>query len=372
MRIQQRQCSADAVGDPRGTGGARAGTVGNPRGTAGRAGGHGGQPAGQGARGRARCGGRADGDRLKRAARPLTERLAAGAGGATRPGALGISFRPLQAAASAWTRRPRSGRCWVPVPADQVRRLLGPAGAGTRRASSPGARPAARRRRAGGQAGHRVRRPGQGVRLPGVLRARAPPGPAAAPRAPWSRRTSTAGCWRPRPRSSPAWWSGTGTAARSSPGRSSTRRSTRSAWSTPGGCPRRSSRAEVAAVRAADPGRPVLMNGFLPTSTPVALQQWWRTRDQGDSLAVAQRLADIVGIDCYPRHALASAGPLTAVPGRQPGRAAPQRGCEHVLDRAAGGRPAGDDHRGAGRALGGGHDAAQPAGRAMYSCRPRT
>ena len=70
-------------------------------------------------------------------------------------------------------------------------------------------------------------------------------------------------------------------------------------------------RSEVEAVRAADPGRPVMMNGFLPTSTPVALQQWWRTRDQGDSLAVARRLADIVGIDFYPRHALASACPLT-------------------------------------------------------------
>ena len=70
-------------------------------------------------------------------------------------------------------------------------------------------------------------------------------------------------------------------------------------------------RGEVEAVRAADPGRPVMMNGFLPTSTPVALQQWWRTRDQGDSLAVARRLADIVGIDFYPRHALASVGPLT-------------------------------------------------------------
>jgi glycosyl hydrolase family 42 (putative beta-galactosidase) len=69
-------------------------------------------------------------------------------------------------------------------------------------------------------------------------------------------------------------------------------------------------RREVEAVRAADPARPVMMNGFLPTSTPVRLQQWWRTRDQGDSLAVAQRLADIIGIDFYPRHALASAGPL--------------------------------------------------------------
>src|SRR5579884_1102588 len=45
--------------------------------------------------------------------------------------------------------------------------------------------------------------------------------------------------------------------------------------------------AEVAAVRAADPSRPVIMNGFLPTSTAVGAQQWWRTRDQGDSLVVA-------------------------------------------------------------------------------------
>ena len=55
-------------------------------------------------------------------------------------------------------------------------------------------------------------------------------------------------------------------------------------------------RREVEAVRAADPTRPVLMNGFLPTSAPVRLQQWWRTRDQGDSLLVAQQLADIVGV----------------------------------------------------------------------------
>lgn len=68
---------------------------------------------------------------------------------------------------------------------------------------------------------------------------------------------------------------------------------------------------EVEAVRAADPTRPILMNGFLPTSAPVRLQQWWSTRDQGDSLAVAQRLADIVGVDYYPRHALASVGSWT-------------------------------------------------------------
>jgi hypothetical protein len=65
---------------------------------------------------------------------------------------------------------------------------------------------------------------------------------------------------------------------------------------------------EVAAVRKADPTRPIMMNGFLPMSVPVRLQQWWRTRDQGDSLSVAQRLADIVGVDYYPRHALVSLG----------------------------------------------------------------
>jgi len=70
-------------------------------------------------------------------------------------------------------------------------------------------------------------------------------------------------------------------------------------------------RHEVEAVRNADPSRPVMMNGFLPTSSPVRLQQWWRTRDQGDSLAVAQELADIVGIDYYPRHALFGIGDMT-------------------------------------------------------------
>ena len=54
-----------------------------------------------------------------------------------------------------------------------------------------------------------------------------------------------------------------------------------------------------------------MMNGFLPTSLPVRLSQWWRTRDQGDSLAVAQRMADIVGIDYYPRHALMTVGTRT-------------------------------------------------------------
>ncbi len=128
-------------------------------------------------------------------------------------------------------------------------------------------------------------------------------------------------------------------------------------------------RGEVAAVRAADPGRPVMMNGFLPTSTPVRLQQWWRTRDQGDSLSVAQRLADIVGIDFYPRHALAAAGPLTVYLDGSRARWQQQRR-ERLLEWAAA----------AGRRLMIAEGQAEPweavttppspAGRAMYSCRP--
>jgi hypothetical protein len=68
---------------------------------------------------------------------------------------------------------------------------------------------------------------------------------------------------------------------------------------------------ELETLRKADPTRPVLLNGFLPTSLPVRLSQWWQTRDQGDSLALAQRLADWVGIDYYPRNALAPLGSKT-------------------------------------------------------------
>jgi hypothetical protein len=68
---------------------------------------------------------------------------------------------------------------------------------------------------------------------------------------------------------------------------------------------------EVQALRQADPGRPVMMNGFLPTTLAVRLSQGWSTRDQGDSLAIAQRLADLVGIDYYPRNALVSVGKRT-------------------------------------------------------------
>ena len=65
---------------------------------------------------------------------------------------------------------------------------------------------------------------------------------------------------------------------------------------------------ELAALREADSRRPVMMNGFLPTSSVVRLTQGWRTRGQGDSLSVAARLADIVGVDYYPRHALIALG----------------------------------------------------------------
>ncbi|HEX6484217.1 MAG TPA: beta-galactosidase [Ktedonobacteraceae bacterium] len=68
---------------------------------------------------------------------------------------------------------------------------------------------------------------------------------------------------------------------------------------------------EIEALRKADPIRPTMMNGFLPTSLLVRLSQWWRTRDQGDSLALAQSMADIIGIDYYPRNALMTIGSKT-------------------------------------------------------------
>jgi len=68
---------------------------------------------------------------------------------------------------------------------------------------------------------------------------------------------------------------------------------------------------ELAALRDCDPSKPLMMNGFLPTSSLVRLSQSWRTRDQGDSLAVAPQLADIVGLDYYPRNALLRLGART-------------------------------------------------------------
>ena len=68
---------------------------------------------------------------------------------------------------------------------------------------------------------------------------------------------------------------------------------------------------ELQVLREEDRSRPVMMNGFLPTSSLVQLTQWWRTRDQGDSLDVAAALADLIGVDYYPRHAMRRLGPRT-------------------------------------------------------------
>jgi len=91
---------------------------------------------------------------------------------------------------------------------------------------------------------------------------------------------------------------------------------------------------EMEALREADSTRPVLMNGFLPTTLPVRLSQWWQTRDQGDSLAVAQRLADLVGVDYYPRNALMTVGNKTLyLDGSQ--SPAQQRRLKQLLDWAS-------------------------------------
>jgi hypothetical protein len=68
---------------------------------------------------------------------------------------------------------------------------------------------------------------------------------------------------------------------------------------------------EIEEVRRLDAKRPILLNGFLPMSIPVAAQQWWRTRDQGDSLSLAEEAAGIIGVDVYPCHALGAAGGWT-------------------------------------------------------------
>ncbi len=90
---------------------------------------------------------------------------------------------------------------------------------------------------------------------------------------------------------------------------------------------------EIATVRRVDAGRPILLNGFLPTSILGGVQQWWATRDQGDSLAAAVRFADILGLDVYPRLALLSVGPMTAYLDGSRGRW-PKRVREQLVARA--------------------------------------
>ena len=74
--------------------------------------------------------------------------------------------------------------------------------------------------------------------------------------------------------------------------------------------------AELEALRQADPTRPVIMNGFLPTSWPVRLSQAWRTCGQGDSLAGARRRADI-GDRFLPQARFAERRRPDAIPGRE-------------------------------------------------------
>ncbi|MGH7611829.1 MAG: beta-galactosidase [Candidatus Dormibacteria bacterium] len=66
--------------------------------------------------------------------------------------------------------------------------------------------------------------------------------------------------------------------------------------------------AEVEVVRELDPDRPILMNAYVPTSLQVRAAQRWRTRGQGDSLEAAFQLADLVGLDIYPRNAVLAWG----------------------------------------------------------------
>lgn len=126
---------------------------------------------------------------------------------------------------------------------------------------------------------------------------------------------------------------------------------------------------EVEAVRAADPTRPIMLNGFLPTSLAVAAQQWWRTRDQGDSLTVATRHADILGIDFYPRHALVRAGGRTLYldGSRSPWQQRRRRGL--FMWAAATGRRV-MIAEGQGEPWEAVTTPPNPDGRAMYSCRP--
>ena len=111
------------------------------------------------------------------------------------------------------------------------------------------------------------------------------------------------------------------------------------------------------------------MNGFLPASLPVRLTQWWQTRDQGDSLSVAQQLADIVGIDYYPRHALLGLGGRTLYLDGARSPLGPVETPKSVRV-VAPARPPAHDLRRPGRALGSRHHASQSPTHWMFSCPP--
>ena len=121
---------------------------------------------------------------------------------------------------------------------------------------------------------------------------------------------------------------------RSSRGRLSTRRSTRSAWSTPGGCPKMfvARRGGGGPRRRPGPtGHDERLPAHLGAGGAAAV-----VADQGSgrlARRLPQRLADIVGIDCYPRHALASRRAGDPVPRRQPVGTGTAGRLERVLER---------------------------------------
>jgi hypothetical protein len=125
---------------------------------------------------------------------------------------------------------------------------------------------------------------------------------------------------------------------------------------------------EMAEVKRLDPERPILLNGFLPMSAPVAAQQWWRTRDQGDSLSMAEAEADIVGVDFYPCHALGAVGGLTAYMSARE-HAWPVR-ARQVVERAAANRRPLMISEGQAEPWEAVTTPPSPAGRAMASCPP--
>jgi len=63
---------------------------------------------------------------------------------------------------------------------------------------------------------------------------------------------------------------------------------------------------ELDALRASDTSRPVMINGGFIPSLSVRIGKAWLTRDQGDSLALAKEVSNIIGVDYYPRIAISS------------------------------------------------------------------
>jgi hypothetical protein len=63
---------------------------------------------------------------------------------------------------------------------------------------------------------------------------------------------------------------------------------------------------ELGALRACDPIKPVMINGGFIPSLSIRIAKAWQTRDQGDSLALAKAMGDIIGVDYYPRFAISS------------------------------------------------------------------